>query len=202
MQQTIASLARANGVPPDTARRRVREGWSIADAVTKPPMPQPGPGGGVAALARANGINPDTARQRIHLGWTVERAVSTPVSARDYGLTITKRARDAELNPTTVRYRVKRGLSVEHALSIPSAQLSSPRRAWLNQEAAKLGISPHVLSARLGRLGWPVEQAISTPTKRQPKKAFLRTPRVNLKTGKYTDENYDYSHRGPRLGPV
>ena len=85
---SIAAMARANGISPNSARNRLCLGWDLERAVTQPirkkdttkPPKTSQRKTSIAEMARANGVPPRVAYLRLFsLKWDLQRAVSQPV---------------------------------------------------------------------------------------------------------------------------
>lgn len=82
-----------NGISSSTFYKRVSQGWSYEDAVSKPLVPIQESHAKAAAtqrtypeayglIADAHGINRQTFRNRIKLGWSLYRAATEPAMSR------------------------------------------------------------------------------------------------------------------------
>ena len=85
---SIRAMAREHGVSYSVYKRRVKDGWSVEKALTKPVLhserhPVTDHTGksydSLAAMARAYGLTHGTLSARLRNGWDLERALTTPV---------------------------------------------------------------------------------------------------------------------------
>lgn len=80
-----ADKAIASGIPAQTVRKRLREGWSMGDATTRTPRrcKQSGFTARQKRTAAQNGITVKDLHNRVmRMGWDTNKAISTPVKRR------------------------------------------------------------------------------------------------------------------------
>ncbi|AGE76910.1 hypothetical protein U0X57_05630 [Bacillus thuringiensis] len=97
--KNIKEIALKNGISHSTYTARIKKGWRLIDAISKPPIDKYQAlklaeqvnskcknkvlTDGQAEQAELNGISYNTARDRVkRLKWTVEEAITTPVLTR------------------------------------------------------------------------------------------------------------------------
>lgn len=76
---TIVEWASLTGLRAATLAYRLRKGWSIADALSTPPMPERASAAQINDLkrrAKAVGITYQTIESRMRRGWTLEQALA------------------------------------------------------------------------------------------------------------------------------
>ncbi|MFN3362827.1 MAG: hypothetical protein ACK40W_02610 [Allorhizobium sp.] len=102
--QSVCEWGLDYGIPPRMITNRIRSGWTVEEAITKPMPAKPGaeldeydfrePRGihrlvhngqsrTLAEWAKALGIQHATLYQRIREGWTVETALNTPLVSKN-----------------------------------------------------------------------------------------------------------------------
>ncbi|HEV7251667.1 MAG TPA: hypothetical protein VGN97_01000 [Mesorhizobium sp.] len=139
--QPITEWALDYGIPPELITRRLRDGWTVARAITTPMKVKPG--------AR---LSPHVQRFE-HAG---------------LNLTITEWAKHANINRTTLRKRLAEGVPIAQAIQ-PERRANRNRTQITFQGvtrsfqewAAFLGVSRAALKLRLAT--WPIERALTTP---------------------------------------
>lgn len=136
-QHRVHGLDLSDGVCYATAEKRLRLGWPLLRAVTRPPQKQErriGRDTGLTRLAVENGLNPSTAYCRvIRYGWTFEEAVSKPARQRllryaPDGRLWSSIAAQHHVDRKLFCTRLKRGWSVERAALTPPAGPPGPRK--------------------------------------------------------------------------
>lgn len=133
------------------------------------------------------GLTPSAIYRRIRLGQSIDVALSMPKQERRIArlithagksLTVRQWANELGISEGQIRYRLKAGYPVDVALS---RELPPAARNWQGHHPLTLngathsmaewsrrsGISVMNISVRIGRLGWPVERALTEPVRRK-----------------------------------
>jgi hypothetical protein len=97
-KMTVSQWARSIGLKPHTLAYRLRSGWSIEDALSKPLVPDRwiefnGERKTVKEWANQLGLSPTTLQKRLALGWSDEQTLSMTVKP---GVPLRKRATDGD----------------------------------------------------------------------------------------------------------
>ena len=153
---TIRELAARIGVSKSALHHRVKSGMT-GDALTAPAVERKpveithnGETHTADEWSKITGIRAKTIRQRLKDGWTTQEA-----------LTPGRRVRPAKMTPhQKQRLNFSRG-----APRAPKGQLHAfnGKSLTLRQWSNETGIPLNTLQVRLGRQGWSIEQALSTP---------------------------------------
>jgi transposase-like protein len=121
----------------------------------------------IASLARKHGLYPATVKARLKHGWSLKEALTVPVrKIRLSKASLTGKAslaRKHGLSPNSVYKRLKNGQSLKEALATPPQGVSNPNS--IAALARKHGVNPATVQERVGKYGWSLEKALTTPVR-------------------------------------
>lgn len=187
-RMSIAEAAKKLGVDRSTLGHRLRNGWSIKDAVHKKPQNKQriflveGKELTYAQIKKVYGVERGTLRHRLNTGWSIEQAVG--LSPRTDGRRIRKICVEGKeltyaqierlygINRYTLQQRLDRGWSAERAVG---SEVEFRRRRRIRVDGKDLtyaqvekmyGVKKATLQYRLNQ-GWSVERAVRSKVARK-----------------------------------
>lgn len=187
-RQSMSAWAREIGCSLSQLSKRLKQGMSTEEALSKPFLKRP-EDGKMSQLIEFKGIKrtliewaneikikPTTLYDRLHKGWDVERALTTPLGqgVKKFYLyngkrkTIAGWSAEKGLSERLVRGRLERGWTIDRSLETPSEVKSSRSILFegkyrsLAEISQLTGIKTGTLSTRLNN-GWDIDKAVGTP---------------------------------------
>lgn len=179
---SIAALARDYQKPYTEVTHRIRTGWDMKKAMTKPSNRQPvtGPNGKIypsrKALARAYGISYETLVTRLCNGWSLEEALTRPPrqSSRKYTTASREENRsyesESDSGPDVIRHDPEPA-RVSRARNIKAVDHLGNEYDSLSDMARAYGLYPDCLYGRLHD-GMDLETALTSPADKYMKGPF------------------------------
>lgn len=154
------------------------------------------------AEGEKNGISAEMVYQRVYTGWSIQRAITQPLGKRNaHGWCEWKATAERIGIPyRTYLYRVTNGWSQEKAASTPPMTRSEAIKLMADSkeyfftpeqfaEMKRNGITPRKAWQRVKKLGWSMEEAISTPI--ISREESLKRAQANNSFRKQTDAYWD-----------
>lgn len=156
-----------NGINYHTLYSRIKNGWTIKEAITIPPVREGLFTKEEREVAESNGISYGTAYARIFvMGMSVEEAITAPLR--------THRGRSCKhgqwkeialengISERTFYNRLRLGWAYENAATKPARQKGEIEKKWLNI-AKNNGIGYQTFASRIRTRKWDMERAATTP---------------------------------------
>jgi len=173
--ESQSNAARAYGLSNRLVWARLKNGWSIEEALGLEPPPNSFEINGKLYpsrndAARAYGVNPNVVNGRLQKGWTVRQALDVDPPPRSFTVsgklykTLKAACRDFCISAELARSRVKRGWTYEQALEIAPPPIDrSIKVGGIVYPTLSEACHVHDLDAKTVRYrlsaGWSIEQA-------------------------------------------